>query len=1305
MRTNSIYRFIANILVISLMLVANGTMLTAQAFNEEEITARDYVPSNGNVAENDILPTGLQTFRFINNPRYGNIAWIDTLGTFSYLVDPNNIRLFARDSVWANRRDTAIYEVCIANFCDTALIPIWLSHQNDNPTPLPDNFYVEEGQSRFINFGINDTDPDSISDPVSNQLYWFYYTSPNNGVISNFSIDGNAVYTPNPGFTGTDNFLYEVQDHCGLFAFTSITITTTGNNDNPTANSINLVNVLEETISNYPIGDAVTDPENDPLSFAIVEQPNNGYAWINDSGIVSYMPSNNFIGPDTLYYEVTDLVGQTDTAAITLNVVNANNDEPLAPQQSFSTSEDLELNTSIAFEDVIDGDVLTYSIVNNPLNGTASISSTGTLLYTPYLNYVGEDELTYRSCDAGNLCSTASITIQINPVNDSPIAADDTNELPINGSLTGGLQTNVTDIDSPINAMTYSLIEPVSNGNILLEPNGTYSYTPNEYFYGNDSFTYSVCDNDGACTTGNVFITVTLINLPPETENTNWTINEDEETTLSLEEATFDFGNSDLVYSVIESSAIGSFSNITNVGLHFQPLENLNGNFIITFEVCDTGNLCDTAEIDLNILPINDTPTAFNSSFNGTEDEVLNWQAQYTDIESEVLQLSILQAPAHGSIESNSYIPDIDFFGFDSLAFEVCDEFGSCATGVVFITIAPINDSPIALEDFVTGSEDNPLSASIATNDSDIDSSDLVYAAVAENNPSNISIDADGLLYWLPPANFSGYTTVSYSVCDLNGACDTAEVQIQIEEINDAPLVNFPPLLILEDSDAQYTANYYVFDIEGQVLYQSLVTAQGVNVALDPTTGFLSISAVSNYFGNAFVVINTCDVLGACTADTVFMNVEPVNDPPFGFDFTFNTFQNTPLTDSWYNHVFDIDDTVISFSAVSSFGSVSIENDGAFAYSPLQNFLGQDTIWLEACDSSSACISLQFLIDVLPPNQPPSVEDALRSICQGSFAEIDLEELATDEVDSAGNLQYTFTSSVTSSYTIDAAAQSLIITPSSFFAGEMIVAFQVCDNESPSLCSNGTITLNITASTSPAIIAVTVNNISCFGQNDGSIIIEQVSDEAGVLFLWDNTSSDSALYNLSAGAYNVELTGLSSCSSPSIAQFIVTEPEALTLQLVSSSINSPDGGLISSTVTGGTPPFNYLWTGPDNFNASAPSIENLNNAGQYYLTVTDANGCTVDSAVMVTSVESIDFENFNVFPNPSNGQNITVQLPSIAETGAILRITDTKGILVYETTVSSRNEVLKIDSLSPGIYFIIASGGLHKYYARITITH
>jgi hypothetical protein len=614
-----------------------------------------------------------------------------------------------------------------------------------------------------------------------------------------------------------------------------------------------------------------------------------------------------------------------------------------------------------------------------------------------------------------------------------------------------------------------------------------------------------------------------------------------------------------------------------------------------------------------------------------------------------------------------------------------------------------VNDAPLAASDTFYGDEDTWVEANVSVNDEDIDSSELIFSVLTENNPYNISLDASGMMQWLPPTNFNGAASFQYSVCDNAGACDTATVIIEILEINDAPLVDFAPATVQEDMQTDYAALSYAFDIEGQGLYQSIVTASGVEALLNPLEGTITLTASDNYYGNAFVVLTTCDILGDCFTDTIHIEITPVNDDPYAFDTSFNTFQNIDFTESWYNHIFDIDNVELSFEGAAHFGNLEISSDGSFVFSPLENFLGQDTLFVHACDTSNACIDLYYIVNVLPPNQPPVIQSAEAEICQGTSASFDLSQIVSDEIDAAGYLQYAFSSNVPSTFTTDAENQALTIEPSPLFHGQMIIEMQVCDNASPSLCATNTLTLQITGTTSPVINEVVVNSISCNSAADGSIQLVDVTEEIGVTYLWSNGNTSEAIDELGPGDYSVQISGLSNCSEPLSAQFTITEPEELLVTLNNQSISSPGAGSIESTVAGGTAPYSYLWSGPNGFSATGSSIAGLNEPGDFSLTVTDANGCVYSTVSSITSTDVISGSSFNVYPNPASGNFIILEMNALVETGSTLVVIDACGRVIMSKSVSSKKEVLSVDNWEAGIYTICVEGLHYKYQTRVIV--
>jgi hypothetical protein len=1292
--TNSLLR-ISLLLLIGLASLYSRAQVAA--VDDLDINTYDYIPLYSSVSENDIIPAGNREFRFLNEPIYGTIEWIDNQeGTYTYLADPLNIALYEFEE------ETLMYEVCTALLCDTALLVLTLRHFNDDPVTNDDTLYIEQGSTRQASVSWNDFEPDLISDPDGPYMYFYTLTNPQEGIVNNMTLDGTFSYTAS-GNLGWTSFQYRVFDVCGFDADGTVYIFVTGPNENPIATDLFIESIPEDAPFQSSIINAASDPENDPLSFLLLQQPNNGMATIGYNGEISYFPIANFVGTDTILYEVTDLVGQTDTARIILQVINANNDEPIAPNQSYLGTEDTPLVQSIEYTDIIDGDVLTYALETAPQHGQAAISSTGQLTYSPAPNYFGTDSFSYRSCDNGNLCDVGTINITVIGVNDAPSVVTDYNEVLINGILNGSLTANASDIDSPVSDFIFAVTSAPENGTIQIDDNGSYTYIPGEYFFGQDTIIYSVCDGNNACNSAELVVTVTLVNLAPEAENGIAEIQEDTQGILHLDDVTFDFGNSDLIFSLNESTEIGVFENVTNVGFAFIPANNLHGQYTINYRVCDTGNLCDSAQLTINIEPVNDAPIAEAGLISVDEDNSITWAATYSDIDSESLTLSILIAPSNGNLAGQTYTPDVNFVGIDSFSYQICDDAGACTNAQFIIEVSPVNDAPLATSDTFFADEDSWVVANVSANDDDIDSSELFFTALTEDNPYNITLDAAGMLQWSPPANFTGQVQFAYAVCDEMGACDTAYATIEILVINDAPVVDFAPVSFQEDSAIEYAALSYAFDLEGQTMYQSIVTSSGVNALLNPQAGTISLTAQNNYFGDAFVVLTTCDILGDCSTDTIHIEITPVNDAPYGFETSFNTFQNTNLTGSWYNHIFDLDDSELFLDGEAHFGTLDFSPEGEFVFTPLENFLGQDTLFVHACDSSNSCIDLFYPVNVLPPNQPPIIQSAELAICQGVEATFDLSQLVTDEVDTAGNLNYAFSSAIAATFTLNSESQLLTVAPSPLFYGQMTIEMQVCDNASPSLCSSNTLSLQITGISSPVIQEVIINSVSCQGASDGSIQLADVTEEIGVTYVWNTGSTAEQIDNLGPGDYSVLISGLSTCSQPLSAQFTIYEPEELLVVLTEQSISSPAGGSIESNVSGGTAPYAYAWTGPNGFSATGSAIMGLDDAGDYSLIVTDANGCIHSAFSSITSTNEIYEGELNLYPNPVAGSHITLEFNGLFETTGNLFVVDAYGREIMSKPMTSRQETLSVDSWAAGTYSIRIETSRYRIQKRVLV--
>jgi hypothetical protein len=151
--------------------------------------------------------------------------------------------------------------------------------------------------------------------------------------------------------------------------------------------------------------------------------------------------------------------------------------------------------------------------------------------------------------------------------------------------------------------------------------------------------------------------------------------------------------------------------------------------------------------------------------------------------------------------------------------------------------------------------------------------------------------------------------------------------------------------------------------------------------------------------------------------------------------------------------------------------------------------------------------------------------------------------------------------------------------------------------------------------TEPAAIVVNgvVTNVSCFGGSDGAINLTVSGGTSPYSFMWGTGAAAQSINGLLAGTYTVIVTDANGC--PTTASYIVVQPNAIQLSAVITNVFCHGGstGAIDLTVTGGTPPYLYLWSN----GATTQDLAGLP-AGTYSVTVTDANGCAAITVVKST---------------------------------------------------------------------------------------
>jgi gliding motility-associated-like protein/uncharacterized repeat protein (TIGR01451 family) len=343
--------------------------------------------------------------------------------------------------------------------------------------------------------------------------------------------DGTYVYTPNPGFEGEDTFTYTICETLQVPALcdtATVTIQVIPNVGNITVANDDAYNGT----SGNPVNGSVLDNDFDPegniqtVNTVAISGPTNGTIVLNADGTFLYIPNNpTFVGTDQFVYEVCDDVipSACDRATVYITIGDLGN-KILAIDDINDTFVNLPVTGDVGTNDINpDGPAGTeiFTLVTTPTNGIVVLNPDGTYTYTPTMDYVGEDTFKYQVCDGGNpiACDTAIVYIEIvnDPVigNDPPVANADTNTTKVDIPVSGIVTPNDFDPDGDDFEVTGNT-NPL-NGTLVLNPDGTYVYTPNLGFEGEDTFTYTICETlqvPALCDTATVTIQVI-----PDTEN------------------------------------------------------------------------------------------------------------------------------------------------------------------------------------------------------------------------------------------------------------------------------------------------------------------------------------------------------------------------------------------------------------------------------------------------------------------------------------------------------------------------------------------------------------------------------------------------------------------------------------------------------------------------------------------------------------------------------------------------------------------------------------------------------------------
>jgi hypothetical protein len=436
--------------ILCLVVLLSISVIIADATEGEGVMTEEDTPVSITLLGSD--PDGdTLTYNVVTGPSHGHLS--GKAPKLTYTPQPN---FNGTDSFTFNVNDGTVDGVPVT-------VLIMVKAVNDPPTANDNSVTTQEDTLASITLTGCDLDGDALSYSV--------VKSPSHGILS--GTGPNLIYTPNENFNGSDSFLFNVNDGTVDSATATVSIHLKSVNDPPTASYVGA-----QVQMNPPVAedDSVTteedtpvsitlkgsDPEEDALSYTIVEFPSHG-SLSGTAPDVNYTPNPNFHGTDSFTFKVSDETADSDAATVSITVTSVN-DTPSAKDDSARTQEDTPIEAiDVLMNDTdTDDDQLTTSAVTQGTNGSVAINADNTLSYTPKANYCGTDSFTYTVSDGKGGTDTATVNVMVKAVNDAPTANDERVTTQEDKSVSITLVGNDPDGDS----LSYSIVKGPSHGSL-----------------------------------------------------------------------------------------------------------------------------------------------------------------------------------------------------------------------------------------------------------------------------------------------------------------------------------------------------------------------------------------------------------------------------------------------------------------------------------------------------------------------------------------------------------------------------------------------------------------------------------------------------------------------------------------------------------------------------------------------------------------------------------------------------------------------------------------------------------------------
>jgi len=642
--------------------------------------------------------------------------------------------------------------------------------------------------------------------PVSgDSLSIALYPSHGTLVILNDSI---IQYTPNPGYVGTDFYVYTICNSCGNCSQASVSIEVKDYCPAPVANDDHYT-VYNNVTSQLAVTSNDQNIAGGLLVLNVIRNPRHGNFAVSGT-VISYTGNSGFTGLDTLVYTLKDTCpgANMDTATVYLTVITC---QPVvAVKDTYSVQQQSTVTGNVTSNDIhVTGfGNTTITLLNGTKFGSTATLSGTTITYTAGINGFGLDSIKYLICtDCGCDSAYAIFHVTQKPCA-KPIAVFDNIYAGYSPSCTNIY--NITANDTiPINGgtLTVTLLGAPTFGTASIV-NGLLHYTCTDSTrIGQTALVhYSICN---ACYCDTSFVNINITGYPcnginpiigPDTAEVcrNYPV------VINVTANDYSPQSYPVTVSVITGQgAHGTATIVNGNNIRYTPNANFTGNDFFVYKACDNGtpSLCNIGRVGVYVAPCNAAPVILSGGNPADtirlavrEDSTIQYCFSVATTDSPQIYIAHIGSSIdtiRGTLNTPSttppcisITPPTNSRAGQSFPVVICSETPVCDTVIVVVSVIPVDTRPVAHNDSISYNWGTPCSGTnVLRNDYDVDPGDIITISTFDATTASgghISQSSDSVLCYTADSSFVGLDTFSYTICDTSHLCTSALVVVYV---------------------------------------------------------------------------------------------------------------------------------------------------------------------------------------------------------------------------------------------------------------------------------------------------------------------------------------------------------------------------------------------------------------------------------------------------------------------------------------------------------------------------------------------